>query len=182
MGLLQIKWPCQTSCHFLLFKSDHLLSIPSGLIYSTCIVFILRPQRTGREEDEVKGAEIMGYIRDGKIVGRRGRENRDRMGGKKKKKYCLLETLQQQLSWGSSGLCSNLSHWALLHWGVVWSYNRNTTDTAASVGHACTATHLCEHTRTHACMQWWKWKCRDLLNTLWKYSVTGSIITGAKCA
>lgn len=66
---------------FPFLKSDHLLSILSGLIYSTCIVFFLRPQRTGREDDEVKGAEIMGYIRDGKIVGRRGRENRDRMGG-----------------------------------------------------------------------------------------------------
>lgn len=80
-------------------KSDHLLSILAGLIYSTCIVFFLRPQRTAKEEDEVKGAEIMGYIRDGRIMDRRGRkgwrEGEKRWGWGL---HCLLETLQQQLS------------------------------------------------------------------------------------
>lgn len=63
----------------------------------------------------MKGAEIMGYIRDGKIVGRRGRENRDRMGGKKKKVLSFGDTaatvelrkfraLQQSVSLSSAAL------------------------------------------------------------------------------
>lgn len=34
------------SCHFL-FKSDHLLAIVAVLMYSTCIVYLQRPGRTG---------------------------------------------------------------------------------------------------------------------------------------
>lgn len=58
----------------------------------------------------------MGYIRDGKIVGRRGRENRDRMGKKKKKKVLSFgdtaatvelrkfRALQQSVSLSSAAL------------------------------------------------------------------------------
>lgn len=154
-------WKCKLSCHFV-FKSDHLPCTLFGLISATCFI-----HETPEENERKEKIRCRNKGRNNRIQylkwGDWGKEKA--IGGEALDRKCVVEPLQQQLSWGTSGLCSNLSLWALLHWGVVWSYNHNTTETTAFIGHACEKTNPCPYTQKYnACIHpGWR-KCWDLLN------------------